>query len=146
VAATVADAAPLWASWVHPIVATVGLTLAMLAVQRGLTIRQTRTRRQPASPDAMTAHLAFARPAVITLLLAFGMGLASAVLVRGFTPFASTHSSFASVATAAFAVTGILGRGMVKDRAKRRALHVAAGVLGLGAGALTALTGLPMLP
>ncbi len=145
-AANVADAAPLWASWLHPIVATVGLTLAVLAVQRGLTIRETRTRRRPASPDAMVAHLALARPAVVTLLVAFVTGLASAVLVRGFPPFASTHSWFAAVATAAFAVTGLLGRGLLKDRAKRRALHVAAGLLGLGAGGLTALTGLPMLP
>ncbi len=137
---------PPWASFVHPAVATVGLLLAFRSVQIGLSIRQARARKQPQPAGAMASHLKVAKPGVIILVVAFFLGLASAYFVRHFKLFDSTHAWLGLVATVGFAATGLIGTGLVKDRASRRSLHVAFSLVGLGAGIVAALTGIPMLP
>jgi hypothetical protein len=120
--------------------------LAFRAVQVGLSIRQARARKQPQPPGAMGSHLKVAKPGVIILVVAFFLGLGSAYFVRHFKLFDSTHAWLGLVATVGFAATGLIGTGLVNDRAKRRSLHVAFSLLGLGSGLIAALTGIPMLP
>jgi hypothetical protein len=136
----------LWASFVHPTLAAVGLVLAWWTLQRGLVIRDARVKRRPPQAGATLRHLALARPAVGVLVVASGVGLASAVLLRGMPPLASGHGWAALGATLGFAGTGLIGRGLVKDRSRRRQLHVAFSLLGLGLGLIAAVLGIELLP
>jgi hypothetical protein len=136
----------LWASFVHPAVAAVGLALAWWSLQRGLVIRDARVKRRPQPPGATQRHLGLARPAVWVLVVASALGLASAVLLRGMKPLGTGHGWAAVVATLGFAGTGLIGRGLVKDRSRRRQLHVAFSLLGLGLGLIGAVLGIELLP
>jgi hypothetical protein len=135
-----------WASFIHPAVAAVGLTLAWWTLQRGLVIRDARVKKRPAPAGATQRHLALARPAVWSLVAASVLGLATAVLVRGMKPLASGHGWAAVVATAGFAGTFLIGQGLLKDRGRRRQLHVAFSLVGLGLGLIAAVLGIELLP
>ncbi len=145
-AAPLPPSGPAWLSFVHPAIATIGLALAFLAVQRGLTIREARTRKQPYPPNARQDHLGLARPAVIVLAIAFLGGVGSAIFVRHFKPFDSTHGWLGAAAISGFVGTGLIGTRLVKNFERQRGWHVAFSLLGLGAGLLAALTGISMLP
>jgi hypothetical protein len=136
----------LWASFVHPAVAAVGLAMAWVSLQRGLVIRDARVKKRPVPTGAAQRHLGLARPAVWLLMLASTLGLATAVLVRDMKPLATGHGWAAMVATLGFAGTGLIGRGLVLDRSRRRQLHVAFSLLGLGLGLIAAVLGIELLP
>lgn len=135
-----------WVSFIHPALAAIGLVLAWLAMRRGLVLRDARVRRQPSPVGAAQRHLNLARPAVVLLVLSAPLGLLSAVLVRQFKPMATAHGWLALVAALAFAATGLIGSKLTRDRTKRRALHVAFSLVGLGLGLIAALTGIELLP
>jgi cytochrome bd-type quinol oxidase subunit 2 len=138
--------APEWVSFIHPAIAAVGLVLAFMSMRRGLVIRDARVKRQPVPALAPRRHVSLARPAVILLVVSFGLGLLSAVFLRGFKPLDTTHGWLALAAAVCFAGTGLIGTGLTKDKAKRRGLHVAFSLLGLMIGFVAALTGIELLP
>jgi Protein of unknown function (DUF4079) len=136
----------LWASFVHPAVAALGLALAWWTLQRGLVIRDARVKKRAPPAGATQRHLRLARPAVWILVAASVLGLASAVFVREMKPLHTGHGWAAVVATLGFAGTGLIGRELVKDRSRRRQLHVAFSLVGLGLGLLAAVLGIELLP
>ena len=136
----------LWASFIHPAVAVVGLALAWWTLQRGLVIRTARVKKRPPPAGATQRHLTLARPAVWILVTASLLGLSSAVLLRDMKPLATGHGWAAVVATCGFAGTGLIGRGLVKDRGRRRQLHVIFSLVGLGLGLIAAVLGIELLP
>jgi hypothetical protein len=138
--------APSWVSYIHPAISAVGLVLAWVTMQRGLVLRDARVKKKPVPTGAVGRHLGLARPAVIVLVLSSGAGLASAVFARGFKPLNTGHGWLALAATAGFIGTGLIGTGLTRDRNKRRGLHVAFSLLGLGMGFIAALTGIELLP
>jgi hypothetical protein len=103
-------------------------------------------KKRPVPAGAPQRHLRLARPAVWLLVLASTLGLATAVLVRDMKPLATGHGWAAMVATLGFAGTGLIGRGLVLDRSRRRQLHVAFSLLGLGLGLIAAVLGIELLP
>jgi hypothetical protein len=121
------------------------LALAILALRAGLAMRKRRTRGLGPKSGLMRRHLALAKPAVGLVLVGFGGGVVSAVMLRSWEPFDSLHGLVGLVVAALFALTGYAGQRAARGRGGA-GTH---GLLGLSAvllAALTAFAGFVLLP
>lgn len=123
-----------------------GLGLALLALRSGLALRRTRLGRLRRPPALRPAHLRFARPAVVLLLIGFTGGPISALWLRGWEPFETFHGLVGLAAAGLFGAGGWLGHQLATGRSRSFEVHALLGVLGVAAGALAALAGFSLLP
>jgi Protein of unknown function (DUF4079) len=134
-----------WA-WVHPAWMVASLVLAALALRLGLRMRRARLGGAPRERGLLRRHLRLARPAALLVAPGFAGGLASAVWLRGWTPFQRLHAWLALLALALFLAAALLGRRLERGRDRRVGLHGLLGLLAVLAGAVAAVAGFVLLP
>ena len=133
-------------SYIHPAVVSAGMLLALWALRHGLAMRALRVYRRRPPQGALRRHLVFAQPAAVLLVVGFGLGPASAALVRDWQIFRTVHGWIGLAALVCFGAGSLLGWQLKKGRGRRAALHGGLGVAGVLLGAAAALTGLELLP
>jgi hypothetical protein len=133
-------------AWVHPVWMLASIGLAFAALRVGLRLRQARLARRRRRPEDRPLHLRLAKPAVWLICAGFGLGLASAVWLRGLHFLANAHGLVASTALALFVATGILGWRLEHGRSRARDAHALVAVLALLAAVAAFGTGLVLLP
>jgi hypothetical protein len=136
-------------AYVHPLLMLAALALVGIALRAGLGLR--RARRLGARRDGRTyaRHLRLAKLAVTLLPLGFSAGLASAILLRGWSALGSVHGWISSAALALFLATALVGR-----RLERRPsgappppdTHALLGVLAALCAAASLFSGFVLLP
>lgn len=133
-------------AWVHPVwmLATIGLAVA--ALRAGLRLRRARLRGRRRSRADLRLHLKLAKPAVWLVGAGFGLGLASAVWLRGLHFLENAHGLVASTALGLFVATGVLGWRLEHGRSRARDAHALVGLLALLAAIAAFGTGLVLLP
>jgi hypothetical protein len=75
-----------------------------------------------------------------------GLGVGSAIVLRGFKPLATAHGWFGVIATGIFSILWWLGRRLLAQEKKLAEVHGLLGVAGVFLAALTALLGIELLP
>lgn len=124
----------------------VSIGLAAAALRVGLGLRRARTARRPAPRGARRRHLRLAKTAVALVLIGFVGGPLSAVLLRGWSPFATFHSALGALTLALFAAAAVWGRRLERGRRASRQAHALLGGLAVLAAALAAVAGFVLLP
>lgn len=133
-------------AWVHPVWMVLSIGLSFAALRVGLRLRQARRGGRRRRPGDLRLHLKLAKPAVWLIGAGFGLGLASAVWLRGLRFLANAHGLVASAALALFVATGILGWRLEHGRSRARDAHALAALLALLAAIAAFGTGLVLLP
>jgi hypothetical protein len=138
--------AAYWLAYAHPafMLATLGLALAALRVGLGLR----RARRTGARRDgrAYARHLRLAKLAVALLPLGFAAGIASAVLLRGWSALGSAHGWISSGALALFLAAAFFGRRLERGARHEHDTHALLAVLAVLSAAASLFTGFVLLP
>jgi len=134
-----------WLVWVHPLLMTALLALALLALREGLRIR--RGRISGRRVDARR-HRRLARAAVPLLIVGFAAGLASMAWLRQDESLAeSVHFRLALPAVLGLAGGGLLGLRLERGAGIRtRRWHAWLGALGLLFGLAAGVAGIAILP
>jgi membrane protein implicated in regulation of membrane protease activity len=123
-----------------------GLALAGASLRLGLRMRGRRQRGERPEPGLLRRHLRVAKPAVAMIAVGFAAGPVSAVWLRGWEPFATSHAWLGLACLLLFLATALLGRRL--ERGDRRPLdaHGLLGALSLFAAAIAAVAGFTLLP
>jgi hypothetical protein len=124
----------------------VSLTLALLALRKGLQLRRARLRRSPKDPHARRAHLRIAKPAVALALAGFTLGPISAVTLRGWEAFASVHGVLGLIAATLFTATALTGRRIEHGKAQNPETHARLAGLAVLIAGVAAVAGFALLP
>jgi len=135
-----------WLAWLHPAWMLVGLTLAALALKSGLALRRSRAGRARRTPQMRPAHLRFAKPAVLLLLIGFVGGPVSAVWLRGWDAFDTFHAFAGLAAASLFVGAAALGHRIEQGASRSFDRHALLGVLALLFAGLAAVAGFSLLP
>jgi len=134
-----------WLVWVHPVLMTALLALALFVLREGLRIRRGRIigRRRDAR-----LHRRLGRVVVTLLLAGFGAGLASMAWLRpGETLAGSVHFRLALPALLGLAAGGALGLRLERGGGPSvRRLHAWFAALGLLFGLAAGVAGMSILP
>ena len=140
------SAAASWLAYAHPLFMLAALVLALLALRAGLSLR--RARRLGARRDgrAYARHLRLAKLAVTLLPLGFAAGIASSVLLRGWSALGSAHGWVSSGTLALFLAAAWFGRGLERRASEARDTHALLGVLAALCAAASLFTGFVLLP
>jgi hypothetical protein len=133
-------------AWVHPIWMLASIGLCFAALRAGLRLRQARRGGRRRNPADLRRHLKLAKPAIWLICAGFGLGLASAVWLRGLRFLANAHGLVASTALALFVATGVLGWRLEHGRSRARDAHALVALLALLAAVAAFGTGLVLLP
>ena len=130
----------------HPLFMLAALVLALLALRAGLSLR--RARRLGARRDgrAYARHLRLAKLAVTLLPLGFAAGIASSVLLRGWSALGSAHGWISSSALALFLAAAFFGRKLERRTSEARDTHALLGLLGALCAAAALVSGFVLLP
>jgi hypothetical protein len=134
-----------WLVWLHPLLMTALLALALLVLREGLRIRRGRIVGRPVDSRR---HRRLGRVAVPLLVAGFAAGLASMAWLRPGEPLAgSVHFRLALPALLGFALGGALGLRLERGAGPRtRRLHAWLGALGLLFGLAAGAAGFSILP
>jgi hypothetical protein len=132
-------------AWVHPVLMTALLALALFVLREGLRIRRGRIVGRRA--DARL-HRRLGRIAVALLVAGFGAGLASMAWLRPGEPLAeSVHFRLALPAMLGLAAGGALGLRLERGAGLSvRRLHAWLAALGLLLGLAAGVAGISILP
>ena len=122
------------------------IVLALAALRAGLAIRRARLARRPRPRGARQRHVRLAKPAVALILVGFMAGPVSAVLLRGWTAFATLHGVVGTIAAGCFAAAAIHGRRLQRGGEASRSAHTLLSGIALLAAALAAVAGFVLLP
>jgi hypothetical protein len=133
-------------AWVHPVWMLASVLLAALALRSGLALRRTRISGAPRRPEQRRRHLRLAKPALVLVLLGFGLGLVSSAWLRGWQPLASFHGLLALAVLALFGAAAALGRRLEHGRSRAFDVHALLGGLAVLLAALAAVAGFSLLP
>lgn len=134
-----------WLVWVHPVLMTALLALALLALREGLRIRRGRIVGRRVDSRL---HRRLGRGAVPLLIAGAAAGLASMAWLRPGEPLAeSAHFRLALPALLGLGAGGILGLRLERGAGMRvRRLHAWLAALGLLLGLAAAGAGMAILP
>ena len=134
-----------WLVWVHPVLMTALLALALATLREGLRIRRGRIVGRRADSRR---HRRLGRLAVPLLILGFGAGLASMAWLRPAEPLAeSVHFRLALPAVVGLAAGGFFGLRLERGaRGATRGLHAWLAALGLLLGLAAGVAGFAILP
>jgi uncharacterized membrane protein YfcA len=134
-----------WLAWVHPVLMTALLAMALLALREGIAIRRGRISGRRVDSRR---HRRLGKLAVPLLVVGFGAGIASMAWVRSGEPLAeSVHFRLALPALLGFCVGGWLGLRLERGAGpKVRQLHAWFAALGLLLGLATGAAGMAILP
>lgn len=135
-----------WLAYAHPLWMVVSITLAGLALRKGLALRRARLRHTRREPDALRRHVALAKPAVAMLLVGFVAGPLSMLTLRGRDPFETAHGWIGATTIALFVAAAWMGRRLELRRSRAVDTHAVLAALAVLAAAVAALTGLVLLP
>jgi hypothetical protein len=124
----------------------VSLVLATLTLRAGLALRRARRGRAPRDPRLRQRHLRLAKPAVALVGIGFLGGPVSAVLLRGWEPFASFHGALGLGVALLLGAAALLGRRLERGRSRAFEVHALLGALGVLGAALAAVAGFVLLP
>jgi threonine/homoserine efflux transporter RhtA len=124
----------------------VSIALAAGALRAGFMLRRARAARRPAPRGARQHHLRLAKAAVVLLPIGFVGGMASAVWLRGWSPFATFHGVLGALVLALFSAAAVHGRRLERGRRSSRQAHALFGVLAVLGAALAAVAGFVLLP
>ena len=130
----------------HPLLMTVALIAAGMALRFGLTLRRQRAAKQPPSPELRRKHLRIAKPAALLMLFGLIGGPASAWLFRGWEPFGTLHAALGTAAALLFGITAWDGRALEGGDAARRQRHGWIALAAFLMAAVSAVTGFVLLP
>ena len=133
-------------AYVHPAWMLTTIALAAATLRAGLVLRRARLRGTRRDGAAYRRHLRLAKPTVSLLVIGFGLGLGSALWLRGWGAFATAHGLVATTALGLFLATGWLGRRMERGDRSRIDLHALLGGLSTLAAVAAFLTGFVLLP
>ncbi len=122
------------------------IALAFLTLRAGLALRRPRLAGQRRPPELRRRHVRLAKPAVVFILIGFAAGIASAIFLRGWTPFSTFHAALAVVAAGLFTATAILGRRLETGRSRALDPHAILGGLAVLLAAVAAVAGFVILP
>jgi hypothetical protein len=125
-------------------IASVALTVA--ALRAGLVLRRARAARRAPPRGARQRHLRLAKPAIALLSIGFVAGPVSAVLLRGWTPFATFHGVLGVLVIALFAAAAVHGYRLEKGRRDSRNAHALLGGLAALGAIVAAVAGFVLLP
>lgn len=134
-----------WLVWVHPVLMTALLALALWVLREGLAIRRARLAKRRADSRR---HRRLGRIAVPLLVAGFAAGIASMAWLRPGEPLAeSVHFRLAVPAILGLAGGGWLGLRLERGAGPRgRQLHAWLAALGLLLGLATGAAGMAILP
>jgi hypothetical protein len=134
-----------WLAYLHPAAMVAVIALGLAAAREGLVIRRHRLRR---TRHDRARHLRLARWFVALAGLGYLSGLASMVWLRDQAPWQSAHGALTSASLAALACAALLGLRLERRAAPPalRAVHLAAGALGLLLALAAAIAGFAILP
>jgi hypothetical protein len=134
-----------WLVWVHPVLMTALLALALAVLREGLRIRRGRILGRRVDSRR---HRRLGRVALPLLVAGFAGGLASMAWLRPEEPLAgSAHFRLALPAILGLSAGGLLGLRLERGAGgSTRALHAWLGALGLLLGLAAAGAGLAILP
>jgi polyferredoxin len=122
------------------------IALAALALRAGFVLRRARAARRPAPRGARQRHLRLAKTAVVLVLIGFVGGSASAVWLRGWSPFATLHGVLGALVLALFAAAAVRGWRLERGRRDARQAHALFGALAVLGAAVAAIAGFVLLP
>lgn len=133
-----------WAVYLHPLAMLGIVGLGLWVFREGLRLRRARMGQRAAD---RRAHTRIARPLVVLIALGYASGLASMIWLRREVPMASVHFWLASGAALGLVGAGALGLWLERRvSADVRALHLAAGSIGLLLALGAALAAFAILP
>ncbi len=130
----------------HPLFMLAALVLALLALRAGLGLRRARRLGARRDSRAYARHLRLAKLAVTLLPFGFAAGIASAVLLRGWSALGSAHGWVSSGTLALFLAAAWFGRGLERRASEARDTHALLGVLAALCAAASLFTGFVLLP
>ena len=133
-------------AFVHPVWMLASLALAVATARLGLEIRRRRAAGRPVGGVLRERHLRFGRGAVALVLVGFGLGALSMVVLRDRAAFDSFHGILGIVVCGLFAWTGHSGRALAGGDASSRGLHRGLAAASIGAALLSAIAGFVLLP
>jgi hypothetical protein len=122
------------------------LLLAAAALREGLALRRARRLRCPPPAGARARHLRIAKLAVSLICVGFGIGLASAIWLRGFAPLRTFHALLACLALGLFLGAARQGARLESGDASVRNLHARLGAGALLVSVAAAIAGFVLLP
>jgi hypothetical protein len=140
------ESAARWLAYVHPLWMALSITLAAVALRRGLALRRARRLGAPLGREALRGHLRAAKPAVALLAVGFTLGPLSMWGLRDREPFSTAHALFGSLAFGLFLATAWLGRRLERGHGRPLDAHAVAALAALLAAGLAAMTGWVLLP
>ena len=130
----------------HPIWMIGSTLLCGVALRAGLLLRRSRRFRKRRPAGVREAHLRYAKPAVVALLVGFVAGPISAVLLRNWEPLHTFHGVVGLLAAALFVATGLLGRRLERGPARPFDAHAITGLLAMLAALVAGVAGFVLMP
>jgi hypothetical protein len=140
------DPLAFYLAYLHPLWMLAALGLVLATLRAGLALRRARRRGQKRTADAYRRHLRLAKPALVLLGLGFGAGIASSVLLRGWTALDSGHGRVACAALVALLATGAIGWRLEHGKSRSVEWHARLAALSVLLAAAAIGTGLVLLP
>ncbi|MCZ6463321.1 MAG: DUF4079 family protein [Proteobacteria bacterium] len=135
-----------WLAWGHPAWMVSSLALVFAALRLGLRLRRKRLEGAPRDTELLRRHLRLAKPAVAMILIGFTAGPVSSLTLRDWTPFTRFHGWMGLLVAALFAATAVMGHRLEQGRSQARDVHVLLALVSTLAAAMSAMTGLVLLP
>ncbi|MFP8879444.1 MAG: DUF4079 family protein [Myxococcota bacterium] len=133
-------------AYAHPLWMVASIALCTLALRAGLALRRTRVKRRRRTADLLSAHLRFAKPAVVVIAIGFAAGPISAVWLRDWAPISTFHSWLGIVVFALFVSAAVLGRRLERGRGRPVEAHAILAGLAVLFAAAAAIAGFILLP
>jgi hypothetical protein len=109
-------------------------------------LRRARTQNGKKTRAMRDAHLRFAKPAVVLLLVGFVGGIGSAIVVRGWAPFGTFHAWLGIVAAGLFVAAAAIGHRIEEGKSRPFDTHALLGGLAVLAAAVAMVAGFVLLP
>lgn len=123
-----------------------GLVLVFAALRLGLRLRRARLGGAARDRDLLRRHLRVAKPAVFVVWVGFAAGPVSSFVLRDWTPFTHLHGWLGIGTALLFAATAWVGHRLEEGRSRARDLHVLLALAATLAAAVSAMSGLVLLP
>jgi hypothetical protein len=133
-------------AYLHPLWMLGSLALAAAALRAGLRLRRARRLGQKRSAAVYRRHLLLAKATLVCVTVGFGAGIASSVVLRGWSALATAHGWLAVAALASFLTTGLIGWRMEHGYGRAVEWHARLAALSVLLAAAALGTGLVLLP
>jgi hypothetical protein len=138
--------AAYWLAYAHPVFMLAALGFALMALRLGLGLRSARRLGERRDARTYARHLRLAKLAVALLPLGFAAGIASAVLLRGWSALTSAHGWISSGTLALFLAAAFFGRELERGAKDAHDNHALLAVLAALCAAASLFTGFVLLP